>query len=205
MTNRRRARNARARSARWWLALSPLGFGSTHNGVPASVSALEPGDGTRPVERHPERPDPEHRHTVRPVSVHLSREATATAAKLGDRELVGGGRGPCHQIGDAQLRVEQSPLLPGSHQLIGEARVVERAPETIARPGEMMARGSRVEARIDAAEEHVQPRRDQIGDAAAGGRGDFARRGPRPALLVRRMGRQLGWADGCGNRPCLKT
>ena len=59
-----------------------------------------------------------------------------------------------------------------------EAGGVQREPEAVARPGEMVAGGGGVKAGVDAAEENPEPRRDHILKPLAAG--SFERRPVRP-------------------------
>src|SRR5207244_7196358 len=47
----------------------------------------------------------------------------------------------------------------------GESSPVDRSPDSPARPGDVQSHRARPETRINAAEKHVEPRRDDIGDA----------------------------------------
>ena len=76
-----------------------------------------------------------------------------------------------------QRRVEQFAVLEGRELSIAEAAGEEGRPEAIAGPGEVMADRRRVEARIDAAEEDEQVRREDVGDGLAVSGGELGRGG----------------------------
>lgn len=61
------------------------------------------------------------------------------------------------------------PQLPGS-----EAGAVQGRPEPVARPCEVPARRCRVQARVDAGEQHPQPRRDHVGNGPPARRCQFS-------------------------------
>src|SRR6185437_10169436 len=85
---------------------------------------------------------------------------------------LGGGAGD--QVGDAQAVAGQQVLLGRGQTARGEAGQVQGGPEPVARPGEVPAGRGRVQAGVDAAEQHAQQgagRRQHVGDGAVRGRG----------------------------------
>src|SRR5262245_11960407 len=54
---------------------------------------------------------------------------------------------------------------------------MQSGPEAVARSGEVMAHGSRVQAGIDSTEEYAQVRGENVRNGLAVGRGDLFRRG----------------------------
>ena len=76
-------------------------------------------------------------------------------------------------------------LLAGPQEPVAEPCPVQRGPEAIARPGEVMACGAGIESRVDPAEQDPQAGSDQIGNRAARGGKELGPRGPgRPTHLV---------------------
>src|SRR5439155_5253661 len=65
---------------------------------------------------------------------------------------------------------EGRPLLLRREQMGSEARVVQEAPEVVARVGEVSAGGGRAPAGVDAAEDDAQPGREDVGHSARAGR-----------------------------------
>jgi hypothetical protein len=93
------------------------------------------------------------------------------------RELVRGGRSPVHQVGQAAAEREEAAVFRWMEETGGEARRVQRRPEPITGTGEVEARGGRVEAGVDAAEENPESRGEDVAQALAvrGGEGGLAR------------------------------
>jgi hypothetical protein len=69
----------------------------------------------------------------------------------------GGGGGPRDDVGHPEPEGQQLLLLVRPEQPWGEARRVQRRPEPVAWPGEVVPRPRRVQPRVDAAEQHAQP------------------------------------------------
>src|SRR2546427_346544 len=63
---------------------------------------------------------------------------------------------PPHEVRDAQPMVEEAPLLERADEFGREARAVKCLPEPVARAGEVMSHGARIEARVDPHEQDVQ-------------------------------------------------
>ena len=154
-------------------ALRPLGLGTIHSRLAPIVSACGPT-------RASLRPN-ESRYAVTPAMAMYrgcsraasSREPGAAGLELGAGQLRGLGGGPGDQVRDAQPVAGQQILLTGSQPPGGEARSVQRGPEPVAGPGEVMAGRGGVQARVDAAEQHVErlARRGQhVRHRAAAGR-----------------------------------
>ncbi len=97
------------------------------------------------------------------VAFHFAREDPAAFDELFARQLVGGGGGAGDDVGDADAEVQELALLRGREEARREAGAMERGPEAVAGSSEMLLDGSGVEAGIDAAEEDVEVRRDDVG------------------------------------------
>jgi hypothetical protein len=83
-------------------------------------------------------------------------EAGAAVAQLRVGELGGLRGGAGRDVGDAEPVAGQFLLLAWVEPARGEAGQVQRGPEPVARPREVPAGRGRVQARVNAAEEHVQ-------------------------------------------------
>lgn len=81
--------------------------------------------------------------------------------------------GAIHNIGDAIAEGEQVVLLVRIKPPRRETGRVQRWPESVARPGEVMLDGRGVQPWIDAAEEHAQPGRYDVRQTAPVGGGEF--------------------------------
>ena len=76
-------------------------------------------------------------------------------------------------------KASSSSCSDGLQQARGEPAAVQRRPEPVARSGEVVPGRRRVEARVDAAEEHRQVRREDVGNRPAGRRRQFRGGGSR--------------------------
>ena len=123
--------------------------------------------------------DAEERHRFRPQAAHLGSEAPSTGDELLRRNLVRRGGGAIDEIGDAITGLQEQALLRRVQKARRKAGGVQRRPEAVARAREVMAGGGRVQARVDADEQHPQVGRHHIADAFAGGVGDVRRGGLR--------------------------
>jgi len=151
----------------------------------AEALALPAGDGLRPREGQAVGLDAHDGDAHRRVAAHLALEAATARHVLGPRQLGGVGGRARDEVRDPAADIEQPPLVPRREHVIGEARAVQRAPEAVARPREVVARRARVQAGVDAAEEHLQPRRDEVGDGASVRGGELGLRGARAGRAAR--------------------
>src|SRR5439155_16766589 len=83
------------------------------------------------------------------------------------RELVRARGRAVDEVRDAQPSPKERRSFPRLEQPIGEAGGMERAPEAVSRPREVKAHRAGPEARVDADEEDVERRGDEVGDALA--------------------------------------
>ena len=135
--------------------------------------------GLRSIEGDPVRGDAEDGHAGRSVALGSLEQAGGALAELRGVQLRGRRGGPVDEIRDAEPGLEQLLAVPGRQQPVGEARGVEGGPELVAWTGEMAAGGARVAAGVDAAEQDLEPGRDDVGDGPAVGRLELgARRAP---------------------------
>jgi serine/threonine-protein kinase len=117
----------------------------------------------RARERDAVRRHAEHREHLRSVLAHLGVERLTALYHLAVGHF-GGGRGRArHHVRDAVPEWQQFALLARIEQPRGEAGGEERGPKPVAGPPEVAPDGRGVQARIDAAEQHLQPVRDHIG------------------------------------------
>src|SRR3954462_10764024 len=119
--------------------------------------------------------DAEKRDDLRLQSPHLGGEAPAPDDEFLGRDFIGGGGSPVHKVGDAVASAEQLALIRRMQEPCGEARGMQRGPEAVAGPGEVMAGGGGVQTGIDADEQHPQIGADDVADAFASGAGDLGR------------------------------
>jgi len=101
----------------------------------------------------------------RAQAFHFGFEATAAGAKLVVGQFIGTGRGAIDDVGDPELEVEQEIAFKGGEEARREAAAVEGGPEAVAGAAEVAADGGRVEAGVDAGEEHDEVFGGQIRDA----------------------------------------
>lgn len=135
---------------------------------------LLPADlGARLGERGAVRGHADHRQPARAQPAHLRAERPAARDQLACAEFLGPRGGPRHDVGDAKPELEQLPLLARMQPLASEARLMQRRPEPVARAGEVVAGGGRVQARVDSAEQDAQTWCGHIGDSPSGGRFQF--------------------------------
>jgi hypothetical protein len=106
------------------------------------------------------------------VAFHFAREDLPAFDQLFAGQLGGGGGGAGDDVGDADAEVEELALLGGREEARREAGAMERGPEAVPGSSEMLLDGSGVEAGIDAAEEDVEVRRDDVGQRRVGGCGE---------------------------------
>src|SRR5262249_22441779 len=121
--------------------------------------------------------DPEKRDNARLVLSDLRFEQSGTLQQLLRGQLVRRGGRPRPEGWQAEVEPHQRGILIGRQQTRGEAAGVKSGPEAIAGTAEVMTDRRGVEARVDPAEQHLQPWTDYVGDRPPVCRGDlFARR-----------------------------
>src|SRR5215469_229717 len=89
-------------------------------------------------------------------------ECHAARPKFLSVKFIGSSGRARDDVGDTQANVEEQVLLTWLKLAIGEAGPLQGRPEPVTWPGEVVARRSRVQARVDPGEQHPQPRRDQV-------------------------------------------
>lgn len=98
------------------------------------------------------------------VSADLVEKCAATGEELGARELIGTGRCAGDDVGDTQPERQQLELVAGGEEPRGQAAVVQRGPEPVARATEVATDGCGVQTGVDPDEEHSQAGGDDVGD-----------------------------------------
>ena len=88
---------------------------------------------------------------------------------VGEIKLVGARRRAIDEVRHTDPAPEKLASFVRGEQSVGESGLVERAPESVSRPGEVQANGARPEARIDSDEEHVEPGRDDVRNVLSSG------------------------------------
>ena len=115
---------------------------------------LRADDGAWRVERHPVGGDPDDREPPRPHLVCQVAQTASARPHLVVGQLVGPRRRPRDHVGDPEAERAQLVLLGGAQQARGEAGAVQRRPEPVAGPPEVVPGQRRDEAGVDAAEQH---------------------------------------------------
>lgn len=110
--------------------------------------------------------DADNRCHSRAIASHGSLQPPASTSKLIDGKLRGRRRGARDQVGDAAAELEQGAALGRVQAARGEAGGGQRRPEPIAGPRKVKTRGARIQPGVDSAEQHVQSRRDDVGNRA---------------------------------------
>ena len=152
----------RARSATWKCALRPLGFGTTQVAAPPTRSRLQPHDRLRPLEPVRQAVTPRTASTRGRYSATSSARRGGALAQLLGGELRGRAGRPGHDVGDAEPVGQQLAVLVRREQPRGEPGQVDRRPEAVAGPGEVVAALGRQQRRVDPAEQHATSRRDHV-------------------------------------------
>lgn len=135
--------------------------------VDGSILRSDLGPGI--AEPHPIGLHPQNRKESGAVAPDLPPQGRGPSLQLLGGELRCRGRRPRHHIGDPQPKAQQLLLLEGRELPRGEPGSMKSRPEAIARASEVVPGGARIEARIDAAEDDIEPRSDQIPDPLAVG------------------------------------
>lgn len=126
-----------------------------------------------PVRAHAEKGD--DAWTVAP---HLASEACASGDELCRRELIGTRCGSADEVGKSVTQSLEGFLFRRMEEARREPGAVQRGPETIAGAGEVVAGRGGVKAGVDAAEEYLETRRDDIAQLLAARRRELCRARP---------------------------
>jgi len=114
-------------------------------------------------------PESEKSDGARPVAAHFGGQPAAAGDQLVRRQLVRGRGAAVHQIRQAVAELEQSAGLRRIEAPRREAGGVQGGPEAITGTGEVKTGRGGIETRVDAAEQNLEPRADDVAQALAGG------------------------------------
>lgn len=148
---------------------------------------LRPDCRPGPSECAPIGTDPQNGHPGGSVKAQLTLETVTAVHELTVGELGRVGRRSRNDICEATPHLEQLRVLRREVDARGKPGRVQSRPKTVSGSGEMMTHCSRIESRIDAAEEHLESRSDDVGQA------------PVPAGMDLSRGRASIW-HGYGQR-----
>src|SRR5205814_2645726 len=121
----------------------------------------------RTAEGDPIRAYTDERDHPRAVATDLSLDPAPPPAQVVRCELVRARGRAVDEVRDAQPSPKERRSFPRLEQPIGEAGGVERAPEAVSRPREVKAHRAGPKTRVDADEEDVERRGDEVRDALA--------------------------------------
>jgi hypothetical protein len=122
---------------------------------------LQAHDGPGSSERRPVGGQADDGDEPGSLGAHERVELGGPGEQLLARELVGRARGTRRDVRHADAEVEQVEVLVGSQTARGEAGGVQRRPEAVAGPGEVVADLGRAQRRVDPDEEDPQARSGQ--------------------------------------------
>ena len=129
--------------------------------------------------------DAHHREVAWLVLQDLACQGAGAGAQLVGSQLVRGRGGAGDDVRDAVAELQELVLRGRVEEVRGEPRTVQGGPEAVAGTAEVLLDGGGVEAGVDAAEEDVEVRRDDIGQRFARGGGDLGGRGPAQKFSAR--------------------
>jgi hypothetical protein len=118
-------------------------------------------------ESGPVRPDPEEGDEPWPDRCEPLLELARPTPDLVRAQLVRPRRRSGDEVRHAEFPIEQRGVLEGRQEAVGESGRVQRLPEPVARPSEVMPDGARPEPRVDAHEDDVEVRPEHVGDRSA--------------------------------------
>ena len=138
----------------------PLGFGITHSCAPLIPS------GWRPIitltETRPVGVEAEHGYRGRVPSSHFAFEVGDAPAKVSRSDLSRRPGGRRDQVGYANAHIEQLVLVIRRQDGLGKPGGGQCFPKPVAGTGKMVADSSGPQARVDPAEQHPQPRANNV-------------------------------------------
>jgi len=123
--------------------------------------------GLRAVEGHAIARDTQKSDVRRTCAPDEAAERRDAGPELVITQLVGPCGGTRHQVGDAETGGDDRAGLARMNPPIGEARLVQSAPQPVPRPGEMRAGPTRIERRVDPHQQHPHPRSHQVRNRGA--------------------------------------
>src|SRR3954447_22703979 len=152
------------------VGVQPAGVGQhPHPGL-AEGSLLRTDHGLRLLEGGPVRRDAQDSQPLRSEATHLLAQQPTPLDDLRAAQLVGPRRRPRGDVGDPETQPQQLVLLGGQQLPWREPGAVQRRPEPVAGPGEVVPGQGRDQTGVDAGEEHPQSGRDHVRDGPGPGR-----------------------------------
>jgi hypothetical protein len=130
---------------------------------------LRPREGVRSTERCAIRAEPEDGDEGRLKTANLLRKRRRTGPKLVGRHVGRRRTRAGDEVRNPQPEARQLDVLRGVEAALGEVGAVKRPPEPVARPGEVMADGRRIQTRIDADEDDPEPPPEHVRNRPPGG------------------------------------
>ena len=118
--------------------------------------------GSGSLESDTKRAHAQDRDGSNPISPDLLLQLCRASNQFFRVQFVRRCAGPVHDVGDAKPEGKQLPLLLGPKKPVGEAGVKQHRPESISRPREVMSGPGGIETGIDAAEQQLQPGRNNV-------------------------------------------
>jgi len=103
------------------------------------------------------------------IAPHLGRQSSAAVGEFCHSQFRRTGGAPGDEVRDATPELQQCPLLRRYELAIGETYAVKGGPESISGTREVVAGGCGIQTRIDATEQDLQVRSDDVGNRHAFG------------------------------------
>ncbi len=128
---------------------------------------LQPERRLGATERGTVRAQSDECHRARPITADFGSKLVCAESQFGRRELVRRGGGAVHQVGQAVAELEELDVLRRVEKARREARGMQRRPEAVAGTSEVKTGGCRVQAGVDAAEQHLQAGPDDVAQPLA--------------------------------------
>jgi hypothetical protein len=136
------------------------------------------------------RAEPYERHRARPKAADLRSKFLSSKNQFGRGQLVGSRGPPVHEVGQAVAELQKPFVFRRMKPVWRESRGMQRGPETVAGTREMKAGGGGIQSGIDAAEQDLEARADDVAQALAGGGLQLSparRAAPRSRRIFRRL------------------
>ncbi len=135
--------------------------------APLDALRLQPETGSRTIEGRAIGSDADYCDPEWGEASHFLLEPVPAGSQLFSGKLCCRHRRPGYQIGNPEFPLQQQVLLPWANEARCKAGQMEGGPESVAWPSKMMAGGSRVQPRIDPAEQHPQVELNEVRDSAS--------------------------------------
>jgi hypothetical protein len=94
-------------------------------------------------------------HPSGPETSNLARQPLPSSDQFLPAQFICPGSGTRDNVGQAIAMAQQEPILVRRQNSRRESRPVQHRPKTVTGTGEVVPHGSGIEARVDAAEEHL--------------------------------------------------